>query len=159
VFIKLSFLFIGFFINCSVFSQSLNLKDIGELHSTVGLFLMSKEKMDERKRPSELILCILDVDNNGKVNCISLFADEKNRDSTYGYLRSMTPSAFGGLTFDKCKGKSIMFSIISTGQGKGPLYITGILEANPIKRVTVESETSKLVNISPCRYSAPYHEH
>lgn len=155
---KFSFLFISFFINYSIFSQSLNLKEIGDLHSTIGVFLSNHEKMDDRKRPSELIVCILDIDGKGKVNRIHLLADDKNKDSTYNYLQRMTPTLFSGLKFEKCKGKAIMFSIISSGQGKSPAYIEGIKESNPIKRVTVEKETSKLIKVSPLRYRAPYIE-
>src|SRR5688572_30333861 len=109
-----------------------------------------------RLRPAEIMVCILDIDSVGKVNAIHLFADEKNRDSTYNYLSRMNPNLFSGLTYLNCKNKSIMFTILSSGQGKSPLYFERISELYPLKLNAVEKETNKLVMISPLRYSAPY---
>ncbi len=77
----------------SAFSQTLNNTELYNLQALVSIFLMDQDSKPSAKteRSSEFITCLLQIDSNGKVNNIYIFADDKNKDSTYSYLNRMSP--------------------------------------------------------------------
>lgn len=136
-------------------AQSLNKKDLRSLYSVIGIFLGDQENLRDRISPSEYVVCFLAIDNFGKVNSIHLLADESNRDSIYSYLHRMTPDLFKDFKSDSCRDKTIMLPVISIGNGQSPGYVNSLVASYPKKRVIVESETNKIVVVSPLHYHVP----
>jgi hypothetical protein len=136
-------------------AQSFTKKDLRSLHSIIAIYLGDQENLRDRISPSEYVVCYLNIDSFGKVNKIHLLADESNRDSIYNYLHRMTPALFKEFKSDSCKNKTIMLPVISIGNGESPEYMINIIAFYPIKQVIVESETKKMVIVSPLHYYVP----
>lgn len=153
-------LFISFFSSMFIFCQTLNRKEIRDLHTTISLFLMDRDKVNEidTTRKTEFIFFVIDVDSCGKVEGINLLSDEENPGKTASILKEMTAEAFKKIKFEKCKSRTILTPIISFVKGKNLRYIERLVELYPVRNVDIIEERNGLVVIDALRYTAPFSE-
>ncbi|MEO7922580.1 MAG: hypothetical protein ABIR30_02810 [Chitinophagaceae bacterium] len=139
------------------FTQSLTVKESSQLELIVTEFFSN----DWNKRvnygntaPSEALICILAIDNSGKVSSIHLLSDEKNRDSAFAIFNRMTPNDFGNWHVKKCQGKTIMIPITVSASDK-PSYVKDLIALNAFK----PGESQNLIIIRPLALGWPTSSH
>lgn len=157
---RLALFIVCFPISFLTFSQSLNKKEIWDLHTTISQFLMNKDKVNEidTSRNSEFFYLIIDIDSCGKVGNTHLIYDEKNKHKTFHFLTQLTSEELNKIKFEKCRSKTIIVPIISIVKGKSCEYIERIKELYPIRRIDILTETGSLLIVDALRYTAPFSE-
>jgi len=138
------------FIYFSGHTQNGSGKELTQLQTIIFDFLSSRDSNTNTERPSEFILCLLNIDSSGRVSDIHLLADDKNKDSAYNILSRMEPAAFKSWKEEKHKGKTIIIPVMILGPGDSPAYIEALKQSKSIKI----SGTSKIIMTFPLQYFA-----
>ena len=135
-------------------AQSLTEKELKTIHARIEINIATSEALypSEIRRPSEYIICMLEVDSMGKIATIHLFADEENKGKTYLILSKMTPELFAKYTFPNAKGKTISLPIVSMSPEDRPKYVNKLGPKDKWKPVTILNETGILISLSPMPY-------
>jgi hypothetical protein len=149
----------GLFLLLMTHAQSLNKKQLSQLQGIIVDFL-DKDENANKDRPSEFMLCLLEIDSIGAVAQIHLLADEKNKDSAYGILSRLTPDVFHNWKVEKCKNKTIIIPIINIALGKSPKYIEAVKDLYAVRpylisNIRIDSETNKAVKLTVLQWTAP----
>jgi|GEM_PF-3967200 len=157
---KVFFSLICIFHFISAYTQSLSNNEIYLLQAIISNFVAEKDNRPNAKteRSSELMFCLLQVDSTGRINSIDIFADDKNKDSTYSYLSRMSPLVLKDWKSEKCKGKTLLMPVVSISYGKIPDYMNNLIDERFIKPLAVMGEINKLVVITPLQYGTPVTE-
>ena len=137
-------------------AQSLNEKELKSLRLTIGTNIANSEALyPSGFRPSEYIVCLLEVDSLGKIASIHLLADEAGKGKTYLILSKMTPILFEKNSFPNARKKTISFPIASISPENKPSYISELFSKDKWKQTSILGEMGNLVSLSPMRYETP----
>lgn len=138
-------------------AQSLTKADILALNEIIGNFLFDAEEANENYTncKSEFFTCVIDLDSNSRVKSVIILHDGKNIDSAFAILSRLRPANFKNWNCVKCKNKTIIMPILVISAHWQDEYIRKLTRVVSQRRVSVLSETSGIIYLSPFQYHHP----